>query len=663
MLNRVSRNLVQIVLALMLSILSGTLPGHTAPRDVQDIILPETDEYIVLLARHSEFLVTDGPETTLEEVRGAEGWQENQTDGFEMRDRSKTYWIRFGVSNPKSEIEALVLDLRAIAHDYVRAFEVDENGKITQLIETDRNSPFRERDIAATRLNAAFALAPGETKDIYLQVDPYFATRYDFVLASELTFRIFDQVNEDWSLFWYGGMLVVLTLAILSLPLTGWRVTLAFISMISCAVITAMAAEGVLAQYVFPEKPARLGWHITDFFYYHTMTSLLIVGIFLFDLKKERPRYTVWVLGVVAYISCLSLLSFRWNSYDSEIILALYRAVLPLSFLTHLTTGILSVRLKKPGATALLIASLIPLVFAVNAALFGAAFEIPSPPVFELAEFRNLILIQLVVIAFAIIQRYARIRSERDRALRTELQTTQEKLSLSEELRESRENYDRVKRQSEQQREQLSVVSHDILQPLQSLRSGLKSLNFKDESVIQNMHDAFDYLESLARNSMTTPIAETGNVPSGLEVFPLNSVTDVAYAMFKDDAERSGVSFAYKPDDVEVKSEPITLMRIINNALANALKHSEASELSLYSLPSSSGTQLVIRDNGVGMSEEDLLALSLRHAKGEASDGAGLGLSVMQEECERLGLTLDVSSQSGVGTTIAITFPAGSATN
>lgn len=663
MLNRVSRNLVQIVLALMLSILAGTLPGHTAPRDVQDIILPETDEYIVLLARHSEFLVTDGPETTLEEVRGAEGWQENQTDGFEMRDRSKTYWIRFGVSNPKSEIEALVLDLRAIAHDYVRAFEVDENGKITQLIETDRNSPFRERDIAATRLNAAFALAPGETKDIYLQVDPYFATRYDFVLASELTFRIFDQVNEDWSLFWYGGMLVVLTLAILSLPLTGWRVTLAFISMISCAVITAMAAEGVLAQYVFPEKPARLGWHITDFFYYHTMTSLLIVGIFLFDLKKERPRYTVWVLGVVAYISCLSLLSFRWNSYDSEIILALYRAVLPLSFLTHLTTGILSVRLKKPGATALLIASLIPLVFAVNAALFGAAFEIPSPPVFELAEFRNLILIQLVVIAFAIIQRYARIRSERDRALRTELQTTQEKLSLSEELRESRENYDRVKRQSEQQREQLSVVSHDILQPLQSLRSGLKSLNFKDESVIQNMHDAFDYLESLARNSMTTPIAETGNVPSGLEVFPLNSVTDVAYAMFKDDAERSGVSFAYKPDDVEVKSEPITLMRIINNALANALKHSEASELSLYSLPSSSGTQLVIRDNGVGMSEEDLLALSLRHAKGEASDGAGLGLSVMQEECERLGLTLDVSSQSGVGTTIAITFPAGSATN
>ena len=663
MLNRVSRNLVQIVLALMLSILAGTLPGHTAPRDVQDIILPETDEYIVLLARHSEFLVTDGPETTLEEVRGAEGWQENQTDGFEMRDRSKTYWIRFGVSNPKSEIEALVLDLRAIAHDYVRAFEVDENGKITQLIETDRNSPFRERDIAATRLNAAFALAPGETKDIYLQVDPYFATRYGFVLASELTFRIFDQVNEDWSLFWYGGMLVVLTLAILSLPLTGWRVTLAFISMISCAVITAMAAEGVLAQYVFPEKPAWLGWHITDFFYYHTMTSLLIVGIFLFDLKKERPRYTVWVLGVVAYISCLSLLSFRWNSYDSEIILALYRAVLPLSFLTHLTTGILSVRLKKPGATALLIASLIPLVFAVNAALFGAAFEIPSPPVFELAEFRNLILIQLVVIAFAIIQRYARIRSERDRALRTELQTTQEKLSLSEELRESRENYDRVKRQSEQQREQLSVVSHDILQPLQSLRSGLKSLNFKDESVIQNMHDAFDYLESLARNSMTTPIAETGNVPSGLEVFPLNSVTDVAYAMFKDDAERSGVSFAYKPDDVEVKSEPITLMRIINNALANALKHSEASELSLYSLPSSSGTQLVIRDNGVGMSEEDLLALSLRHAKGEASDGAGLGLSVMQEECERLGLTLDVSSQSGVGTTIAITFPAGSATN
>ena len=631
---------------------------QAAPRQVDDILLPEEAEYIVLLAEQSEVLVTDSPDMPLSQVREADGWEISSTDAYDMSDGSKTYWIRFGVTNPKEDTEHLVLDLRAAAHDYLRAYTIDQDGTITELIETDRDSVFDERDIAATRLNARFSLAAGETKEVYLQVDPYFATRYHFVLASELTFRIFDQVNEDWSLFWYGGMITVLVLAVLALPLIGWRVTAAFVVMIACAVITTMSAEGVLAQYVFPDKPVRIGWHITDFFYYHTMTALLAVGIFLFDLHKDRPRYAIWVMAVIGYITFLSLFSFQWTVYDSNLLLTFYRAVLPLAFLTHLTTGILSVRKKKPGAIAFLLASVIPLVFGVNALLFGFSFEIPSPPIFELSEFRNLILLQLVVIAFAIVQRYARIRNERDRALRTELEITQEKLELSEELRESRENYDRVKRQSERQREQLSAVSHDILQPLQSLRSGLNALNLKDESAIQNMHDAFDYLESLARNSLKEPVSLQEIVSSGAEDFPLKTVTDVAYAMFEEDAAASGARFNYEPSDARVRSEPVAVMRILNNALANALKHAEASVIEISTNLKEGQVELAISDDGKGMSADELARLRNRNAKGEASDGNGLGLALMADEATRLGLSFEIDSIPGKGTAIRIGFPA-----
>ncbi|MAK61522.1 MAG: hypothetical protein CMK09_11120 [Ponticaulis sp.] len=646
------------VCLMLAGVLTFTLSAGASPRAVEAITLPDASEYILLLAQHSEVLMTDAPGMALSDVRQAEGWEVSSSDTFDMRDGTKSYWIRFGVTNPKAETEHLVLDMRAAAHDYFRAFTIDADGTVAQLIETDRDSVFAARDIAATRLNAQVSLEPGETKELYLEVDPYFATRYHFVLASELTFRIFDQVNEDWSLFWYGGMITVFVLAMLALPLIGWRVTAAFLAMIGCAVITTMAAEGVLAQYLMSDLPVRWGWNVTDFFYYHTMTSLLAVGIFLFDLHKDRPRYAVWVMAVIGYISCLSLFSFWLNVYDSNLLLSFYRAVLPLAFLTHLTTGILSVRKKKPGATAFLLASIVPLVYAMNALLFGFSFEIPSPPIFELSEFRNLILLQLVVIAFAIVQRYARIRSERDRALQTELDITQEKLELSEELRESREKYDHIKRQSEQQREQLSAVSHDILQPLQSLRSGLKSLNLKDEDAIQNMHDAFDYLESLARSSMHSPQGEPArSSPSGFEAFALRAVTDVAYAMFKDDAGASGVRLRYEPCELMVHSEPVTLMRILNNALANALKHAKASQIDLRSERSDQSIALIISDDGQGMSEAQLTRAQEKHSRGEASDGQGLGLNLMAEECERLGLGFEIESQPGKGTVITIRFP------
>ncbi|MAP93802.1 MAG: hypothetical protein CMK07_02520 [Ponticaulis sp.] len=652
-----SFDLLRAVLVMIVFVFLAVLPARAAPRAVDDIVLPEQSEYIVLFAEHSEFLVTATPDMSLTEAQAANDWVVSQADSFDMRDGDKTYWIRFGVTNPKTETEHLVLDMRAAAHDQFRAFAISEDGAVSELLATDSESVFGDRSIAATRLNAQFSLSPGETKEIYVQVDPYFATYYHFVLASQLTFEIFDQVNEDWSLFWYGGMITVFVLAILALPLIGWRVTAAFLGMIGCAVITTMASEGVLAQYMFPDQPVRIGWNITDFFYYHTMTSLLAVGIFLFDLHKDRPRYAIWVLAVTGYITCLSVFSFWLNVYQSDALLTAYRAVLPLAFLTHFTTGVLSIRKKKSGATAFLLASVIPLVFAMNALLFGFSFEIPSPPIFELSEFRNLILLQLVVIAFAIVQRYARIRTERDRALRTELEITQEKLLLSEELRESRENYDRVKRQSDRQKEQLSAVSHDILQPLQSLRSGLKSLNLKDEAAIQNMHDAFDYLESLARTSLTQPVPMQESSPSASEEFALKTVTDVAYAMFKDDAAALGVRLEYEPEDVLVKSEPVSLMRILNNALANALKHSGAGLIQMQTHPTDGAVELVVSDDGHGMSEEDINRVRQRHQKGDTSEGNGLGLTLMAEECDRLGVSLQIDSEPGRGTRIVIGLP------
>ncbi len=87
---------------------------------------------------------------------------------------------------------------------------------------------------------------------------------------------------------------------------------------------------------------------------------------------------------------------------------------------------------------------------------------------------------------------------------------------------------------------------------------------------------------------------------------------------------------------------------IAREAIANALRHAEATviEVSLEYLADS--FRLTIRDNGRGFLADSMSAGSTNH----------FGLAVMSERAERLGATLSVASAPGAGTEIVLSAPA-----
>ena len=88
----------------------------------------------------------------------------------------------------------------------------------------------------------------------------------------------------------------------------------------------------------------------------------------------------------------------------------------------------------------------------------------------------------------------------------------------------------------------------------------------------------------------------------------------------------------------------VHLLQIVREAVLNAIKHADASEIVVSCITAADGTHSVaVRDNGIGI--------------GEANEPPGhYGLNIMRERAERLGGTLRFSQPKTGGTEVTVTF-------
>jgi signal transduction histidine kinase len=94
----------------------------------------------------------------------------------------------------------------------------------------------------------------------------------------------------------------------------------------------------------------------------------------------------------------------------------------------------------------------------------------------------------------------------------------------------------------------------------------------------------------------------------------------------------------------------LVLLRILQEALTNAAKHSEATEVDIsLAKTSPSGVRCVIRDNGRGFDVEELLS--------DPSSRQGFGLRTIRERAASIGGDARIESEPGEGTQVSVFIP------
>ena len=225
----------------------------------------------------------------------------------------------------------------------------------------------------------------------------------------------------------------------------------------------------------------------------------------------------------------------------------------------------------------------------------------------------------------------------------------------------------------------LSRMSHDIRTPLNGI-IGLLEINREhadDQRLVaenqEKMCVAANHLLSLINDVLEMSKLDQDNVTLAYEPCDLKEICTSTATMLLARATEQGVTLKLGPQDVHecnVYTSPLHLRQILLNIYGNCIKYNRpgGSVTTALDCLSDDGQRVVYRwtisDTGIGMSEEFVEHLFEPFAQeGSDSDarthyqGTGLGMSIVKRLLDKMGGSIDVASEKGVGSTFVITIP------
>ena len=564
-------------------------------------------------------------------------------------------WLRTRVANKSAKDGVWRLDINRQYYTEVLIYKKPLSKPYEQLLHHTYHNSFSDREVPDRMLVLDVAMNAGEESDIYIGFRSDSTTYMPLGIGTIEATTLYH--NKENTLNWIlnGALLAIIVFTLMMMPVIKWPVSLSFSLYILAGFIYVFHADGYTFKYLWPNQSMAINDPLNLSF----MALMPVFGLTfsraMFNFKKHAlwfDRYLIVFISI-SFIAAL----FSMKIYENQTIKVIAYLIPPLGTITQVMAGVVAVRSKLLGALPYLIGASIVMssfAYAFIAHMVPGQFNLDAT-----LDFGHIALFtECLAFAAAIVVRLSGIRRERDRAQKAELSTTQEKLKLASTLQKAQDDYIHARKLSDSRREQLSSLSHDIQQPLASLRSTIMKMDGADEENIQKMQNAFDYLETIARNNIKSGTAVSQsqkNTPT--ETFPLRAVLDNVYEMFVDEAKSKGLEFEYIETDQNVTSDPIQLMRAVSNLVSNAIKHTQEGGIKLFTVYEQGRTQICIEDTGQGMEENDRRRVLTRYEKGENSDGTGLGLSIVQELSDALGLDFEFISSPGQGTKANLIFP------
>lgn len=216
----------------------------------------------------------------------------------------------------------------------------------------------------------------------------------------------------------------------------------------------------------------------------------------------------------------------------------------------------------------------------------------------------------------------------------------------------------------------VSMVSHEFRTPLGIIQSSAEILADYLEQL--EAAERAEQLRSIIRNSrrmagLMEDVLLLGRLDSGRMAFVARPLDPAALCRSLVE-EVSSVTEARCPIDfstgdlpAEAMADERLLRHILLNLLNNAVKYSPPGRHVGFDAAGAGGAlRFVIRDEGIGIPEEDLPCLFEAFRRGSnvgQAPGTGLGLVIVKQSVGLHGGRIEVASRQGEGTTFTVTIP------
>ncbi|TGA83161.1 sensor histidine kinase, partial [Streptomyces palmae] len=220
----------------------------------------------------------------------------------------------------------------------------------------------------------------------------------------------------------------------------------------------------------------------------------------------------------------------------------------------------------------------------------------------------------------------------------------------------------------ERQRRLTGDIAHELRTPLANLRGYLEALRDgvvePTPELLDSLHDEALLQQRIVDDLQDLALAEAGALTYHWAAVELGEVLEACRTAHRAKAAAAGVALeVVAPRPVRVSADADRLRQAVGNLVGNALRATASGgTVSLALAVEGELAVLRVRDTGKGISAEDLPHLFDRFwradaARGRATGGSGLGLSIARQIVTDHRGTIDVESTVGVGTTFTIVLP------
>ncbi len=347
-----------------------------------------------------------------------------------------------------------------------------------------------------------------------------------------------------------------------------------------------------------------------------------VVQLFLTNIPRRSflgwalfvDKWSLWISGIIYGIiffvepsNTIETIVFEWSNKSAI-----------LGVIIILSSCIYSIAKGYKPAWILLVGQSAYLIGAMMRALFIGKFSQVIPP----APFHIGLLIEVLVISYALMHRYNLFKKEKEQ-LSTQLKDQQ--LKFSEQILVTQEN----------ERKRIAGDLHDELGGnLAAMKMAIQSFDLPVEQneMLKGLIDKTSVTAREIAHNLMPPDFEKTSLTDMLENFynRLSTESGIHYGFFS-----SGPIYTFS------KQDELMIYRVLMELTTNINKHSMATEATVQLVYDTDYLELVVEDNGKGFDDG-------------RSDG--IGLNSIRSRVDYLGGSMNIDSGKK-GTTIIIRIP------
>ena len=556
-------------------------------------------------------------------------------------------WLRFGVSNSMDTNRLLVL--RTFVR-FMRPLEIYQSngaGEFAQILFNDEHSPFGARPHGLRHLAIEFELNPKDSAEFYVRFGAGGRATLDLAIDSSANIVAEQQTTTlQVAVFLsvIGTLIIVNLFYYLAIRYWGY---LQYILMEFAFVVYVSHMDGFTFQYLWPDNPG-FNANATPLLGFFCLFFALLFSISFLRSKYYTPNYYRMLMGLLILICLYGFSTLFVESRITNQIGLYLNFVVTVVLFPHaiyvIWKGHLAARYYLAGWMFIYL-----FVGYFSATLVGWLPVIVDP----LASLKFGMVAEAIVLSLGLADRYRRLNLENEKNQRELVEQLNARITDSRERVRLEQDRQTALTQVAERSRTLAIASHDIVQPIRSLRFLMAQDGELDRMDMRAIVDDMDEVIASALDEASGSLKDAStDLRTDLETMLTQSANE-----HQQQALDKGIFIRVFCPSLTVSVSRLSLQRCLGNLVSNAISFTESGGVLIAARKRHGDVLVQVFDTGRGISKEELDRLTSPLEKGTDSLGHGLGLAIVKEICDESMWEFSIQSVPEKGTCCSILLP------